>query len=320
MEAAVAPINWTYQPTATNRSTHVFDKEADPFCGRSRLSPCHNFGDPMNRKTTRLITAMLALLTASLLQPSYAKALGYTIEQNTLYTSYGCEMLANTDIPDDTASLKTALDSAGWSGYRYTDTPTNLAWPQDLWESCSTSIYGSGGWSTVIGGLDNYYGDARNLTVFSGHGGDGWMIWGHVNNGECTANLGVHTRVGEMGGGSANFGIWYACSVLQPSEMGSNMWQSLRQQAGFYGEDTDGVDEIRDFFNATVNKTNADAWLDQYVGRPAVIESFSRTSATDCWNTHNGNKLKGNVGNTVLGGAASCGQPQPWYVGCAEWN
>lgn len=275
----------------------------------------------MNKQVKRLelLTATIALAAATTLPAGSVWALNYTIEQNTLYTNYGCQMLADTDIPDDTASLATALNAAGWTGSRWTDTPVVQAWPQDLWESCSTSIYGSGGWSTVTGGLDNYYGDSSNLTVFSGHGGDSWMIWGHVHNGECTANLGVHTRVGEMGGGNASIGIWYACSVLQPSELGSNMWQSLRQQAGFYGTDTDGVDELRDFFNATTNKTNADAWLDQYTGRPAVIESFSRTSDTDCWNTHNSSKLKANVGNAVLGGAASCGQTQSWYVGCAEW-
>lgn len=267
----------------------------------------------------RQFTSAAVVLWISI-QSNMALALGYLIEQNTQYSSYGCEMYASSDLSDDTASLQTALDNAGWVGQRYVDAS---AWPQDLWESCSTSIYGNDrgwvGYNSVVGGLDNYYGDVRNLVVFSGHGTNSLLIWGHPHNNMCKGDLGFHIRLGEMGGGAATAAIWYACDVLQPSELGTNMWQSVRQQFGFHDTYVNGPDVIRDFFNMTSTVSNADAWFTQYAAKPAVVESFSRTSADDCWNTQNTAKFKADVGNTPLGGGASCGQPQTWYVGCAEW-
>jgi len=89
----------------------------------------------MNRSIVRVPAIMAAIAIAGFLQPGDAQALSYIVEQNTQYSSYGCQNLANADLSDDTASLVTALNSASWSGVRYTDPD---AWPQDLWESCTT--------------------------------------------------------------------------------------------------------------------------------------------------------------------------------------
>lgn len=230
----------------------------------------------------------------------------YYIDEGTDFTGNGCEI---ADVNTITATLQTSLNSAGWTGSRFTN---SSAFPQDFWEACS-STYGTGG-------LDSSYGDSKLLSVFAGHGSAHTIYFGYPHNGQCNVNFTNNMRLGEMSGASAAFGMWLACDVIQSSELGSAMYQRLRQQASWQNTISIGDNEPRDFFNATSTKTNADAWIDQMStgGRDAIISTFSSTSAANCWAVHDAAKLKGNVYNSTLGGGPSCGGAQTLYYYCFE--
>jgi hypothetical protein len=277
----------------------------------------------IKRKT---MASMVLVAGTALCTPGLATALTFIVEGNTQYsTDKGgqCTMLANTNLNDGFSSLVGALLAAGWTGMPFAE-PS--AWPQDLWESACTSIQGGGGMGNVVGGLDWQYGDSKNLVVFFGHGGPNWEIWSRIHNGECTHNTTYHTRLGEWGGGQAAVAIWASCSMLNSVTVGIFQdveWQGLRQQFGF----ADGAyfynNDLRDFFNATSTKANADAWVDQFPagrGRPTIVTN-SRVSYVDCWNNLDGNKIKAGIGMTPIGpGNVSCGGvPWPNFL-CAEYR
>src|ERR1700690_1013475 len=67
----------------------------------------------------------------------------YYIDEMTNYTNGNACDIANVNTI--TSSLQSALASDGWGGHRYTE---SLAWPQDFWESCSTT-YGTEGGDSV---------------------------------------------------------------------------------------------------------------------------------------------------------------------------
>jgi hypothetical protein len=85
--------------------------------------------------------AALATITASIvLSSAPAGAFTYYIDENLSYENHPpCS--SNPDLNVVTASLQDAMDNAGWTGHRYTDT---LSWPSDFTEACS-SQYGPGG-------------------------------------------------------------------------------------------------------------------------------------------------------------------------------
>lgn len=227
----------------------------------------------------------------------------YFIDESTSFP----DCLSGT-LNDVTSSLQTSLNDNSWSGYRLANAS---AYPQDFWEACSTT-YGSGG-------VDTYYGDARVLSVYAGHGGPHTVYFGYKHNNQCVVNFTSNMRLGAMNGATAGFGMWLECEVIQSSELGTAMYQRLRQQAGWQNSIGIGDNEPRDFFNATNTKTNADAWLDQMGGggRDPIIATFSSTSGS-CWPIHNAAKLRGNAYNSTLGGGPSCGGAQTLYYYCYE--
>jgi len=255
--------------------------------------------------TALRVATTAVVLAATLHASSAAAAKTYFIDEGTDFTGNGCEI---TDVNTITASLQTSLSAASWTGSRYVNAS---AYPQDFWESCS-SVYGSGG-------LDGSYGDTGFLSVYAGHGSAHYIAFGYPHSSQCGVDFSTNARLGAMNGASAGFGMWLACEVVQSSQLTSAMYQRLSQQAGWQNSIGIGDDEPRDFFNATSTKTNADAWIDQMStgGRDAIIATFSNTSA-ECWPKHNSAKLKANVGNTTLGGGASCGGGQPRYYVCYE--
>lgn len=261
----------------------------------------------MRRKYSRSLVSIAAGAGALMAwsSPPVHAAKSYYIDEGTDFTGNGCDI---ADVNTITESLQTSLITAGWTGARNVNIS---AWPQDYWEACS-STYGSGG-------LDSSYGDTGALSVYAGHGSPHTIYFGYAHNGACVTDLSANSRLGEMAGGSAGFGMWLACEVIQSSELSTNMMQRLRQQASWQNTISIGDDEPRDFFDATVAKTNADAWLDQMSsgGRDAIIASFSNTSS-GCWTAMNNAKLKGNVYNSPFGGGASCGGGQPLYYSCYE--
>lgn len=242
------------------------------------------------------VAAIAALYTAP---ASAAKT--YWIDETTDFSGNGCE---NGDVNNVTSSLQTSLTAAGWTGSRWDNAN---AWPQDFFEQCS-SIYG-------VGGIDGSCGDANALTVYAGHGGPHYVQFGYVNNGYCGVDFTNNARLGAMSGSLAVFGMWLACSVIQGSEMSTAMYQRMRQQAGWQNSIGIGDNEPRDFFDATVAKTNANAWLDQMSsgGRDAIIVTFSNTSVANAQAYHRLSKLKGNLYNTPMGGGPACGGAQTLY-------
>lgn len=251
--------------------------------------------------------AASCVLALSLL-PSRANATKtFIIEASTEYDNYGCQMLANVNLNDFTASLYDSLYAAQWSGPRFLN---DSAWPQDTWESCST-VYGSGG-------LDDTYGDVKQALFFAGHGGNNWTIWGHNHLGECTTNLIDHTRLGEMGGATTGFAAFFSCSTIKPENFSYQYYQNVRQIAGFHEETWNYDNDPRDFFNSTVVMSNRSAFFNQYSDRPATFASFSFTSTNDCYSKSSNNKLKGDVGNVPLGGGPTCAGQGSYYI-CAEW-
>lgn len=238
----------------------------------------------------------------------------YYIDECTNYENGNACDIANVNTI--TSTLQSALNADGWTGSRFTEFS---AWPQDFWESCS-SAYGTNG-------DDSLYGDAHTLSVFAGHGNAHLLAFSSTGNGgtfngsaTCNVNMTSNMRLGEMSGAQAAFGMWLVCSALQSSELGSNMWQSLRQQAGWQNSISIGDNEPRDFYNATNSKTNANAWLDQMSsgGRNAILATFSGISVDDCWSVHNTAKLKGNIFNSPRNNGTSCGGGQPRYYYCYQ--
>lgn len=249
--------------------------------------------------------AGLLAATATLARPAHATKT-YYIDEGTDFTGNGCDI---ADVNEITASLQTALNGDSWSGSRFVN---GSAWPQDFWEACS-SVYGSGG-------LDSYYGDTGILSVYAGHGSPHTVYFGYAHNSACYTDFSANSRLGEMSGGGAAFGMWLACEVIQSSELGSNMYQRLRQQASWQNSIGIGDDEPRDFYNATNTKTNADAWLDQMSsgGRDAIISTFSSWSVDDCWAVHDSAQLRNDVYNSTMGGGPSCEGGQTYYYYCYE--
>lgn len=256
--------------------------------------------------------AAFAVVAAAAMSSDAVASPSYYIDECTNYLNgNSCDIATVNTI---TSTLQSALDTDGWTGRRFTEFS---AWPQDFWESCSTT-YGTSG-------ADSVYGDTGNLTVFAGHGNAHLLAFSSTGNGgkfngskSCVVNMTNNMRLGTMSGASATFGMWLVCDAVQSSELGSNMWQSLRQQAGWQNTISIGDNEPRDFYNATSAKTNVNAWLDEMSGsgRDAILATFSSSSVNDCWNVHHAAKLKGNVFNTPRHNGASCGGGQPGYYFC----
>ncbi len=263
----------------------------------------------MNRHRTAVLRSLLLACVAGLpgTVPTAYASKTYYIDEGTDFTNGNpCDI---ADVNTITASLQSSLSADGWSGSRFVNAS---AWPQDFWESCS-SAYGSSG-------LDSTYADTASLAVYAGHGSPHTVYFSSYHNNACTVNFTNNARLGAMAGANAAFGMWLACSVVQSSELGSNMHQWLRQQASWQNTISIGDDEPSYFYNATLLKTNADAWLDQMSsgGRDAIIATFDNNSADDCWSVHNSAKLKGNIFNTPRTGGPVCGGGQPRYYYCYE--
>ena len=260
----------------------------------------------------RRLAALAIASTCSLVSSSALAAPTYYIDECTNYQNgNACDIVNVNTI---TATLQSSLAADGWTGSRFTEFS---AWPQDFWESCSSS-YGTNG-------DDAFYSDTATLAVFAGHGNSHLLAFSSTGNGgtingatSCNVDMTRNMRLGTMSGAQAAFGMWLVCDAVQSGELGSNMWQSLRQQAGWQNSISIGDNEPRDFYNATSAKTNVNAWLDQMSsgGRNAIVATFSSASATDCWNVHNAAKLRGNVYDFPRNNGVGCGGGQALYYYC----
>jgi hypothetical protein len=241
--------------------------------------------------------------------PRAAAQKTYLLEDGIAYNGHGCAPGIN-DIEVGTESLKAAMDASGWSGNRY----TTYAWPQDFWENCSSN-YGSGG-------LDHLYADAATVSVFSGHGDVGWLLYPDPHNGECGVDFGANMRLGSMNGGEGGYAMWLTCYTLNidslPAEA-NHSW--LRQQFGFRNFIGIGSDEARDFFNATNSSTNRVAWINQMdgSGREPIVVTYG-TNSTDCSSVRSMAKLKANVlVNDRPQAGPSCNVTNPSFYYCYNY-
>lgn len=255
----------------------------------------------------------LIIIAATFARQAVAQK-GFIINESLDYTNHGCEFGGNlANLNDVTASLSSALTSNAWTGNRFKDQNAQV---RSFVESCSSSY----GWSGVAGS-DNVWGDSKTLTVFAGHGSVGQIMYNWPFEGKCSVDMAVNMRLGSMGGSGSGYGMWITSYTLQVASLPSKAnFQWLRQQFGWNNSPGVSTNEPRDFFNATVSNTNADAWLNEMQGNgrePVVVTQG--TTSQHCWDTHDGARLKGNSLVNPRGGGPACLGSQPAFFYCLEW-
>jgi hypothetical protein len=243
-----------------------------------------------------------------------ASAGTYYIDENQDFTGNGCGNLA--DLNNVSSSLKSGLDARGWTGSRYTE---SLAWPQDFWESCSTSF--------GTGGLDSTYADTKLLSVYAGHGDTGKLSWGWPHNGQCSSFLVNNMRLGSMNGTQSAFGMWMtSCTMKKDSGVYGLAWQ--RQQFGFHNSPS--IQDTASGYwlscqHVAFGGDNTGCWADamkvdqngDYDNSPVIV-SFGATpeEATSVRDTAD---LYDNIYTSPRGGGPSCGAGQPLYWFIYTW-
>jgi hypothetical protein len=254
--------------------------------------------------------AVAASMALPMLYSASSMAYTYYIDQNVNYPgNSGCP--GNNTLSDDTASFASAMNSDGWTGQHWVD---QNAWPQDFYESCSSS-YGTGG-------LDSTYGDGALVSVFSGHANAGYLTYGYANNGQCAVDLHNNARLGSMYGAQSSYAIYYGCCTLKESSLVNEAnWEWTNQAFGFIDAEEDGNDQLKDFYNDTSTVINKTSWLNHMESRPGwfqgsnspmvVSYGYNQTDATyvqnQSWIRNPG------VFQAPRGGGPSCGQGQPSF-------
>jgi hypothetical protein len=235
-------------------------------------------------------------------------------------SSYFIDQVVNYPSPctqptlfDDTASLKSHMDSAGWSGTKFTD---GDAWVRDFREAClfnGVSYYGGDG-------LDSTWADNKSFTVFSGHGSLNTLYFGSNQN-ACNININNQSRLGSMSGAQAAVAMYIACDVLDLDGShnplgGGNEW--VNQHLGFHGTTGNQGTRYGSFFDDTSSKSNAQAWLDRMYDQPAVVISYANGTG-NCWTVDSNAKLKAQSYTTQRGSGPACTGGQPLYQYCTRW-
>jgi hypothetical protein len=258
-------------------------------------------------------------LVLALTIPAVAQAQNYYIEEDTSYSGASSPCSTNSNLNTVTSSLASALATHGGAGSRWVN---GDAWPTDFTEACSTS-YGSYGGNPA--GTDNSWADSpqNGLAVFAGHGAQGFLQYQTAASGMCSVDFQSNMRLGQMAGSNydsyhAAFGMWLTCDTLDPSYFNSQAnYEWLSQQYGFINSIAIGDDEPRDFYNATVSSTNANAWVNEFNSdwRNPIAATFTAVSLDYCWGTHNTSKLKGgyNVASRPYAPACDEDNPYSWY-------
>jgi hypothetical protein len=194
------------------------------------------------------------LVAATLLSGAEAWATGkrYYIDESTDFTGNGCE---NADLNDVTSSLRTSLDANGWSGSRFTNAS---AWPHDFFEQTLPGL----------SGLDHLFGDANTLAVYAGHGNRALLQFGFPRSGRCTVTLDTQARLGVSGGDEAAYAMYVTSCTVNLDSLARHFDQQIRQTFGYHNSPPVKDDQPRDFFEATNDLTNAQAWIEEMEDRP----------------------------------------------------
>lgn len=208
--------------------------------------------DDRNARTSRFLPLLVAgIVVLATTTPGWAQK-AYYIDESTDFSGNGCE---NADLNDVTSSLRDSLNANGWSGQRWTNVN---AWPQDYYESTMTGL----------SGVDNFYGDNFLLTVYAGHGNRARFQFGFKRNDRCVVNLETQARLGRDGGNKAVYAMYVTSCTLNLDSLSRNFNHEIRQQFGYHNSPSVKDDQPRDFFEATDDKTNARAWIDEMEDRP----------------------------------------------------
>lgn len=205
-----------------------------------------------HRRRWRVVHWVFICLTLLITVNTTSAQRTYYIDESTDFTGNGCE---NSDLNDVTSSLRSTLNSNGWTGQRWTN---SNAWPQDYYESTMAGL----------SGVDNLFGDNALFTVYAGHGNRARLQFGFMRNSRCRVNLETEARLGLSGGAQAVYAMWVTSCTLNLDSLSRNFNHEIRQQFGYHNSPSVKDDQPRDFFNASNGKSNARAWIDEMEDRP----------------------------------------------------
>lgn len=205
----------------------------------------------------------------------------------------GC---GGSDLNAITPQFVDYLRDNGWTGVWFME---GNAWPQDHQED-----------SIGSGGIDRSWGDARNLTVYAGHGFTDprfGLSYGTPHSGKCTLDIDAEVRLGERvswgGNGQASlFFTMTSCTVHLPKV--PQVWFpaaiGVAQVFGFHDSPAINDDEPRLFLQHvhSTSRNNRTEWLNQmdncgpwywFCSNSPIVLSFgeSQTHAQDIHNTAN---------------------------------
>lgn len=236
-------------------------------------------------------TLVVLLLSGSAL----ADGPNYWIDESTDFTGNGCE---NSDLNDVTSSLKSRLDSDGWSGTRWTN---SNAWPEDFIEQ-------------DLGGFDHVAGDSRTLSVYAGHGNRALIQFGFQRGGRCTVSFPASTRLGTQGGDNAAYAMWVTSCTVHLDSLSRHFNQQVRQTFGYHNSPSVKDNQPRDFYEETDGLRNSRAWIEEmedrsgwFTGDNSPIALTFGVSQSHCGWVENTAKLRDRV---LLSDAP---EPHAWY-------
>jgi len=195
--------------------------------------------------TAAAIVALIVIHSA----PAPADGPRYWIDESTDFTGNGCE---NSNVNNVTSSLRSRLNSDGWSGTRWSNAN---AWPEDYIEQ-------------NFGGIDHVAGDDETLSVYAGHGNRALIQFGYQRNGRCTVSFPTDTRLGTQGGDDAVFAMWVTSCTVNLDSLSRHFDQAIRQTFGYHNSPSVKDNQPRDFYKETDDLRNERAWIEEMEDRP----------------------------------------------------
>ena len=236
-----------------------------------------------HRKAVQAGVVAALVFTAGAYPAAQATGPTYFIDESTDFTGNGCQ---NTDLNDVTSSLRSLLSSDGWTGSRFLNAS---AWPEDFIEQ-------------NFGGIDNFYGDSKTLSVYAGHGNRGLLQFGFQRNGRCVVQHQNDLRLGTQGGDDAAYAMWVTSCTVHLDSLSRHFNQQIRQTFGYHNSPSVKDDQPRDFYSATNNMVNSTAWIEEMEDRPGWFTGdnspISLTFGVDsshCWWINDTAKLRSQV-------------------------
>ncbi len=195
-----------------------------------------------------ILSTMLVLVIIFASMKTFAVH-NYWIDESTDFTGNGCQ---NADLNDVTSSLKSRMDSDGWSGTRWTNAN---AWPEDYIEQ-------------NMGGIDHITSDAKSVAVYAGHGNRALIQFGFQRNGRCTVTADNDMRLGTQGGNDASFMMYVTSCTIHTDSLSRHFDQQIRQSFGYHNSPSVKDNQPREFYKDTDSADNVVAWREEMEDRP----------------------------------------------------